>query len=141
MTDVKWEGVMPAITTPFNEDGSVDHVFLAEHANWMLDAGCTGMVPLGSLGEGATLDFDEKLQVLPRSAGESPGLCAESALPLFVVEVFRTRDGLCYETVFGMNLGRHRGPILPLSLSQSTLLDLLPLGDPRIGSSNALCCV
>ena len=64
MTDVKWEGVMPAITTPFNEDGSVDHVFLAEHANWMLDAGCTGMVPLGSLGEGATLDFDEKLQVL-----------------------------------------------------------------------------
>ncbi len=64
MTDVKWEGVMPAITTPFNDDGTVDHVFLADHAQWMIDAGCTGIVPLGSLGEGATLDFDEKTAVL-----------------------------------------------------------------------------
>ena len=69
MSDVQWEGVMPAITTPFNEDGSVDHVFLAEHASWMIDAGCTGMVPLGSLGEGATLDFDEKLAVLETLVG------------------------------------------------------------------------
>ena len=59
MSDVKWEGVMPAITTPFNQDG-----FLAEHASWMIDAGCTGMVPLGSLGEGATLDFEEKIAVV-----------------------------------------------------------------------------
>ena len=59
-----WRGVVPAITTPFAEDGRVDHAFLARHANWMVDAGCTGIVPLGSLGEAATLSFDEKLAIV-----------------------------------------------------------------------------
>ncbi|HKO00782.1 MAG TPA: dihydrodipicolinate synthase family protein, partial [Thermoanaerobaculia bacterium] len=31
---------------------------------WMIDSGCSGIVALGSLGEGATLEFDEKLAVL-----------------------------------------------------------------------------
>jgi len=64
MPDLTWEGVMPAITTPFDENGSVDHEFLGQHAEWMVDAGITGIVPLGSLGEGATLDPDEKEDVL-----------------------------------------------------------------------------
>jgi 4-hydroxy-tetrahydrodipicolinate synthase len=59
-----WNGVMPAITTPFTADGDVDHVFLARHATWMVDAGCTGIVALGSLGEAATLSVVEKLDVL-----------------------------------------------------------------------------
>lgn len=59
-----WNGVLPAITTPFHADGSVDHVFLARHVGIMLDAGCTGIVPLGSLGETATLTFAEKVAVL-----------------------------------------------------------------------------
>ncbi|MFT3763856.1 MAG: dihydrodipicolinate synthase family protein [Pseudoxanthomonas sp.] len=59
-----WRGVVPAITTPFAADGQIDHAFLARHANWLIDAGCTGIVPLGSLGEGATLSFDEKLAIV-----------------------------------------------------------------------------
>ncbi len=59
-----WQGVLPAITTPFLEEGSVDHVFLATHVEHMMQAGCTGIVPLGSLGETATLALDEKRAVL-----------------------------------------------------------------------------
>jgi len=59
-----WRGVIPAITTPFTADGAVDHAFLAKHANQLIDAGCTGIVPLGSLGEGATLALDEKLAIV-----------------------------------------------------------------------------
>ena len=59
-----WTGVMPAITTPFTPDGEVDHDFLASHALWMVEAGCTGIVALGSLGEAATLSVPEKLDVL-----------------------------------------------------------------------------
>lgn len=59
-----WNGVLPAITTPFAADGSVDHGFLAWHARALVDAGCTGIVPLGSLGETATLSFDEKVGIL-----------------------------------------------------------------------------
>jgi 1-pyrroline-4-hydroxy-2-carboxylate deaminase len=59
-----WHGVIPAITTPFTADGQVDHAFLASHANQLIDAGCKGIVPLGSLGEAATLSFEEKLAIL-----------------------------------------------------------------------------
>jgi dihydrodipicolinate synthase/N-acetylneuraminate lyase len=61
---LSWNGVMPAITTPFTADGDVDHDFLARHALWMVEAGCTGIVALGSLGEAATLSVTEKLDVL-----------------------------------------------------------------------------
>lgn len=59
-----WHGVIPAITTPFTADGQVDHDFLAKHARAMIDDGCKGIVPLGSLGEAATLTFDEKLAII-----------------------------------------------------------------------------
>ncbi|QNK00653.1 dihydrodipicolinate synthase family protein [Dyella telluris] len=59
-----WHGVIPAITTPFTADGQVDHDFLAKHARTMIDSGCKGIVPLGSLGEAATLTFDEKLAII-----------------------------------------------------------------------------
>jgi 4-hydroxy-tetrahydrodipicolinate synthase len=59
-----WNGVMPAITTSFDSNYEVDHKFVAEHCRWLLDKGCSGLVPLGSLGEGATLSFEEKIQIL-----------------------------------------------------------------------------
>lgn len=74
-----WAGVFPAITTPFHDDGSMNEGFIGEHANWMLDNGCTGMVALGSLGEGATLTFPEKvrqLEVLRKAIGSRAPLIA-----------------------------------------------------------------
>lgn len=59
-----WRGVLPAITTPFTANGTVDHAFLAEHACRLVDAGCSGLVPLGSLGESATLSFEEKVAIV-----------------------------------------------------------------------------
>lgn len=61
---IQWKGVMPAITTCFKEDLSVDHAFMARHANWLIEYGSTGIVALGSLGEGATLEADEKVEIL-----------------------------------------------------------------------------
>jgi len=64
MQKADWTGVFPAITTPFGADGAVDEAFLKKHVAWLLDAGCKGVVALGSLGEGATLTFAEKVQIL-----------------------------------------------------------------------------
>lgn len=61
---MNWKGVMPAVTTCFDEKGRVDHEFMTKHCRWLVDNGCTGIVALGSLGEGATLNFDEKLEIL-----------------------------------------------------------------------------
>lgn len=70
---MKWKGVMPAITTSFNDDLSVDHGFVARHCKWLLENGCTGIVALGSLGEGATLSFDEKTHLLRTCVGAANG--------------------------------------------------------------------
>ena len=61
---MKWNGVIPAITTSFSEHLQVDHSFMTGHIHWLLENGCSGIVALGSLGEGATLSFDEKRKIL-----------------------------------------------------------------------------
>jgi 1-pyrroline-4-hydroxy-2-carboxylate deaminase len=81
---MSWNGVMPAITTSFRDDLSVDHAFMTEHCRWLLDNGCTGVVALGSLGEGATLSFNEKLEILRTLVhavqGRGPVVASISAL-------------------------------------------------------------
>lgn len=62
--EINFSGVFPAITTPFLPDGSVDFAFLQRHVRWLIDEGCHGIIPLGSLGEGATLTHQEKRDIL-----------------------------------------------------------------------------
>jgi 1-pyrroline-4-hydroxy-2-carboxylate deaminase len=80
---MNWSGVMPAMTTAFDENMKVDLDFLQQHAAWQLGNGCTGLIMLGSLGEGATLEFAEKTAILNtavRVAGKAPVVAAISAL-------------------------------------------------------------
>jgi len=81
---MKWSGVIPAMTTAFREDLSVDHEFVARHSAWMVENGCTGIVALGSLGEGATLTMPEKIEVLKTCVkaldGRAPVVAGISAL-------------------------------------------------------------
>lgn len=83
--EMNWTGVLPAITTPFAADLQVDHEFLATHCRRLVDCGCTAIVPLGSLGEAATLSRAEKCAVLEtcmRAVGDrvpvAPGIAALS---------------------------------------------------------------
>src|SRR5687767_16012408 len=58
---MNWTGVMPAITTCFDENLQIDHEFTSRHVKWLVENGCTGIVTNGSLGEGGTLSLDEKI--------------------------------------------------------------------------------
>jgi 4-hydroxy-tetrahydrodipicolinate synthase len=58
---MNWAGVMPAITTCFDENLEIDHDFTAKHVKWLVENGCTGIVTNGSLGEGGALSLDEKI--------------------------------------------------------------------------------
>src|SRR5215471_15885631 len=81
---MKWTGVMPALTTAFDEDLNVDHSFLARHARWQMENGVSGLVALGSLGEAATLRLEEKLAIIETLVssvqGKVPVVAAISAL-------------------------------------------------------------
>lgn len=81
---MQWTGVMPALTTAFNEDLSIDHAFVARHAQWQVENGVTGLIALGSLGEAATMAFEEKLELIATLVravdGKVPVVAAISAL-------------------------------------------------------------
>jgi 4-hydroxy-tetrahydrodipicolinate synthase len=58
-----WTGVMPAMTTALDENYEIDHAFVTRHAQWLIDAGCTAIVTPGSLGEGNTMTFAERVSL------------------------------------------------------------------------------
>jgi 1-pyrroline-4-hydroxy-2-carboxylate deaminase len=72
-SDMKWQGVIPAMTTEFKPDLSVDYGAVERQAGWLVENGCTGVVVLGSLGESATLQFDEKVAILRTCIGALRG--------------------------------------------------------------------
>jgi 4-hydroxy-tetrahydrodipicolinate synthase len=70
---ITWKGVMPATVTQFNADLGIDHALMAEHGKWLVDNGCSAIVVHGSLGEGATLDFAEKVALQKTYVDALPG--------------------------------------------------------------------
>jgi 4-hydroxy-tetrahydrodipicolinate synthase len=56
--------LLTAMVTPFGTDGSVDTAAAARLANYLVDAGCDGLVVSGTTGESPTTSDDEKLELL-----------------------------------------------------------------------------
>lgn len=57
---IKWEGIMPAITTKFNDDDTLDFAMFETNLKAQLEAGVHGIVLGGTLGEASTLTEAEK---------------------------------------------------------------------------------
>ncbi|MDA8155722.1 MAG: 4-hydroxy-tetrahydrodipicolinate synthase [Actinomycetota bacterium] len=58
-----FEGSMVALVTPFKK-GKVDEKALKKLVNWHIDEGTDAIIPCGTTGESATLDFDEHYRVI-----------------------------------------------------------------------------
>lgn len=56
----KWEGVMPAVTTKFTKEDTLDLELFLTNIESQLNAGVHGIVLGGTLGEASTLDDSEK---------------------------------------------------------------------------------
>src|SRR5512139_1592939 len=59
-----WHGVVVATALPFRADHSVDYDAYAENISGLIDAGCDGVCPNGSLGEYQTLTPEERARVV-----------------------------------------------------------------------------
>jgi dihydrodipicolinate synthase/N-acetylneuraminate lyase len=98
---MNWNGVMPAMTTTFDEKERVDAEFMARHSIWMIESGCTALIMLGSLGEAATLSSEEKVGILKNMVltvkGRVPVVAAISALATrdAVVQAKAAEDAGC----------------------------------------------
>ena len=61
---VQWRGYIPAITTPFKEDGALDFAALERLLQWLLAEGMHGIIVGGTQGEWCTIAPDERRQLL-----------------------------------------------------------------------------
>lgn len=83
-----WRGILPAVTTKFTADDTLDHGEMERCFGLLMDAGCDGLIVCGSLGEGPMLSHDEKLAVLKTARG-----VAGDRPVLLTVNEASTRDG------------------------------------------------
>jgi 4-hydroxy-tetrahydrodipicolinate synthase len=64
MRTVSWTGVYPAVTTKFNSEEQLDIKGFTENIEAQIDAGVSGVVLGGTLGEASTLNNEERFQLL-----------------------------------------------------------------------------
>jgi 4-hydroxy-tetrahydrodipicolinate synthase len=59
-----FSGVIAPVLTPFGEDGAPDPDRFIEHAEWLLEDGCTALAPFGTTSEANSLGLDERMELL-----------------------------------------------------------------------------
>jgi 4-hydroxy-tetrahydrodipicolinate synthase len=64
MTKKAFQGTGTAMVTPFTRDGAIDEPALRRFVDFQIDGGVDMLVPIGTCGEGATLEADEVDRVL-----------------------------------------------------------------------------
>lgn len=73
MSNQRWQGVYPALTTKFRPDYRLDRAAMEKHFAWQVECGVDGLIVCGSLGENSVLSVDEKLEVLRIAVAVSGG--------------------------------------------------------------------
>ena len=78
-----YQGSIVALVTPMLHDGSIDYDALAELVEFHILAGTDALVPTGTTGESATLNFDEHCEVIRavvhQTAGRVPVIAGTGA--------------------------------------------------------------
>jgi len=59
-----WQGVFPALLTPFKADDTIDFDLFDKNLQAQVEAGISGVIIAGSLGEASTLTIDEKFELV-----------------------------------------------------------------------------
>jgi 4-hydroxy-tetrahydrodipicolinate synthase len=60
---MRFPGIIPAVTTPFTENDTIDFEGIRANVDALLRGGVHGLVATGTMGESASLDLDERKQV------------------------------------------------------------------------------
>lgn len=61
---IEWKGVFPALTTKFTPDDKLDFALFEKNLKAQLDAGISGVILGGTLGESSVLTNDEKFSLI-----------------------------------------------------------------------------
>lgn len=73
MDKLELNGIIPAIVTPFTDDGELDENSLREHINYLLSQGIHGILVNGSTGEAENLSREERKRIIQITVEEVGG--------------------------------------------------------------------
>src|SRR4051812_49601995 len=80
---MRFPGIIPAVTTPFDAAGEVDVAALERNVETLVDAGVHGLVATGTMGEAGSLSGPERRVVVEAvvrgAAGRVPVIAGVSA--------------------------------------------------------------
>ncbi|MCL1147613.1 4-hydroxy-tetrahydrodipicolinate synthase [Shewanella sp. 10N.261.52.F9] len=71
--NVNWQGVFPAISTQFNQDGSINYESNARMLEDLIRDGIDGIIALGTIGENASLSPEEKREFIKHTVDTVKG--------------------------------------------------------------------
>jgi 4-hydroxy-tetrahydrodipicolinate synthase len=60
-TEVSYRGIWPALLTPLTAELAIDIPAFAQHSVSLLEAGCVGVTPFGTTGEGPSFSVSERM--------------------------------------------------------------------------------
>ncbi|MBK1896716.1 dihydrodipicolinate synthase family protein [Chryseobacterium paridis] len=63
-TKLNWEGIYPAVLTPFTKEGEIDFEMFTKNTEAQIEAGVHGIILAGTLGEASALETEEKFELL-----------------------------------------------------------------------------
>lgn len=70
---MNWNGVFPAVTTKFHGDGSIDYDTFFLNLEAQIDAGVSGVILGGTLGESSVLEDEEKIELTKKTKEKIAG--------------------------------------------------------------------
>lgn len=106
MTNIR--GVYVVLVTPFMADQRVDHAGLKRNVEWLVEQGVHGLIPLGSTGEFASLEDDDKLKIVDTVMAAAGG-----KVPVVVGTTAETTEKAIQNTVMAKQAGASGALVLP----------------------------
>src|SRR3954466_4911741 len=79
---MRFEGILPAVTPPFDAAGDVDAAALAANVAALLEAGVHGLVATGTLGEAGSLSRRERAGAVATVVGAGVVEAAAGRVPV-----------------------------------------------------------
>ena len=61
---VPYQGLWPALLTPLDAKLNIDFIAFVRHSRGLLDAGCAGVTPFGTTGEGPSFSVAERMAAI-----------------------------------------------------------------------------
>lgn len=140
MNKASWQGIFPALLTPFNADDTIDFDLFEKNLTAQVEAGISGVIVAGSLGEASTLTTEEKFELVKFAKKSLPAgmpvvLCIAEQSTFVAVNIAKQAeaigaDGLMVLPPMRYKADDHETVVYFSTIAQNTALPLMIYNNP-----------